>query len=346
MSDLKEISLQASLLGEIVPFLNTAGMACLVTQQGMVDLTEQLVHYQEEGKSLYPKIYILDDLELIGKVLTPFEFYKIGEGDKSSTTMLKALKKCAPLTGDGWTIYLLRKQLTFEYGVFNSSTSILSETIEEILIDKGSSDLRCILIHQISDKIIEIKNFLAKSLIITFGGKFNSSSLSQFDDFIFTITKKVDPKIKDQIINFYKKVFYNVVQKGHGTLACVIDNKKKTLPKKLKDGIVLSNKIDVSSQILSKDRNIDLLSHVRLSASFSLITGMMLSDGITVFTNDGCVCAYNVFIKHSSKLNKTSTSGGARTRTYLGLCDLIGNGLEAAFIQSQDGKIEYKTNGK
>jgi hypothetical protein len=69
---------------------------------------------------------------------------------------------------------------------------------------------------------------------------------------------------------------------------------------------------------------------------------MMQSDGITVFTDKGQVAAYNVFVKHPEQILKTPTDGGARSRTFLTLSDMIGKGLNAAYIQSQDGKIEYK----
>ena len=132
------------------------------------------------------------------------------------------------------------------------------------------------------------------------------------------------------------------MQKGHGTLACVINSTKKELPRKLHDGIILKTKISIPEtikEVLDKD---DLQANSILEGQFSLISGMMQSDGITVFKNNGEVAAYNVFVKHPTKLLKTSTSGGARSRTYLTLCDMIGNGIESAYIQSQDGKIEHK----
>jgi len=69
------------------------------------------------------------------------------------------------------------------------------------------------------------------------------------------------------------------------------------------------------------------------------------SDGIIVFTDNGEVASYNVFVKHPEKLAKSKTTGGARSRTYLTLCGMIGNGIESTYIQSQDGKIEYN-NGE
>jgi hypothetical protein len=347
MKNNKPISLRPVLIGESVTFLNQENMECLITQNGLVELISQLVYYKEEGKSLYPEIFIFDNLELVKKVLPLSQFCSIGSGDKTKSTMLKALKKCAPLTENGWAIYILRKDDTFEYGVFRAGSSILSVSISETLIDNGSDDLKAILIHQVADKLIEVKGVRADTLIISFGSQedTNNSPTENQSKFIDCIVKSVKAELKEPTINFLKKVFLQVLQKGHGTLACVIDNKKRELPKKLNDGIILVQKINIPkivSELLDKN---DLQANAELEGNFALIVGMMQSDGITVFTDNGEVSSYNVFVKHPEKLKKTITSGGARSRTYLTLCDMIGKGIESAYIQSQDGKIEYKKHG-
>jgi hypothetical protein len=344
----KPISIKSVLLGEVVTFLADENMPCLITQDGVVELINQLAFYKEEGKPLFPEIYIFDDFELVRKVLTPFQFLQIGNGEKTKQTMLKALKKCAPLSEDGWSIYILRRENSFEYGIFRTGTSILSVSIAETLIDKGTDDLKAILIHQVSDKIVELKGVNAAPLIISYGTNDDakSSPLENQYKFIEGIIEKVEPSIKEQVGTFYKKLFLNVLQKGHGTLACVIDDKKKELPKKLKDGIVLDPRIDAQTLIKNILTTPDLLSNTVLESNLSLAVGMMQSDGITVFTNSGEIAAFNVFVKHPEKISKVQTSGGARSRTFHTLCDMIGSGLEAAFIQSQDGKIEFKRNGK
>lgn len=349
LAEIKSISIKTSLQGEIIPFLQVANMECLITQQAIVELTNKIVHYQEEGHPLFPEVFIIDDLELIAKVLTPFECYRIGESQKTSATMMTALKKCAPLTGNGWAIYVLRKPDSFEYGIFRSGSSILSISSAEALIDRGSPEIKAILIHQIAERVVEIRNYIAKSIIVDYGSGagYKHETSNEQNEFINAIVSKVDFSIRDQITNFYYKVFSNVIQRGHGTLACVIDYKRKVLPERLQDGIILTKRIDVASQVYERNSGIDdAAADSKLLGTFSLISGMMLSDGITIFTNNGSVFAYNVFIKHSQKMNKTSNSGGARTRTYLSLCEMVGKDLQASFIQSQDGKIEFKGNGK
>ena len=346
MKNGKPISLRHVILGEAVSFLENEGMECLITQNGIVSLVNQLVNYREEGKDLFPKVYILDDIDLVLKSLPMSQHCFIGQGEKTKETMLRALKKCAPLTEADWSIYIQRNKDNFSYGVFRAGTSLLSVSIEDFLIINGTEELKVILLHQISDKLIEIKGVQNEPLMISFGGReeTNKSPIENQFEFIKTIVKNVDTSIQEQTSNFYKKVFYEILKVGHGTLACAINGNKKTIPKRLKDGIILKERINIPEiikELLEKD---DLQANSKLNGFFTIIIGMMESDGITVFTDNGEVAAYNVFVKHPDSIAKTNTSGGARSRTFLALCKLIGNGLESAYIQSQDGKIETKNN--
>lgn len=344
MRGVKSVSIKTQILGETVRFLSEEKMDCLITQEGVVDLISQLVYYKEEGKALFPEIYIFDDVELVKKVITTSQFCSIGSGNKTKATMLKALKKCAPLTGGGWVIYILRKEASFDYGVFRAGTPIYSVSISEALIEGGSVDLKAILIHQVSEKLIEVKGVQADTLIISFGSQEDpkNSPTENLSQFIDKIIKNVDFALKEPTKNFFTKLFLEVLQKGHGTLACVIKSQKKELPKKLQDGINLVQKIKVPGLISDLMDKSDLQANSIIEGQFSLIAGMMQSDGITVFTDKGEVASYNVFVKHPEKILKSPTDGGARSRTFLTLCDMIGNGLESAYIQSQDGKIEFR----
>lgn len=344
MKNGKPISLRPVILGEAVTFLETEGMDCLTTQNGIVSLVNQLVNYREEGKDLFPEIYIVDDIDLVLKTLPTSQHCYIGTGDKTKETMLRALKKCAPLTDADWSIYIQRNATDFRYGVFRAGTSILSVSIEDFLINNGSDEIKAILLHQVSDKLIEIKSFKNDSLIISFGGREESakSPIENQVEFIQSIVKNVPEKVKEQTFNFYKKIFNEILKVGHGTLACVISHKKKSIPKRLKDGIILESRINIPEIIKDLLNKEDLQANSKLNGFFTIITGMMESDGITVFTDNGEVAGYNVFVKHPDSIAKTNTSGGARSRTFLTLSNIIGKGLEAAYIQSQDGKIEIK----
>lgn len=343
----KLLSMRSTLKGEVVDFLDVEKMACLQTQDGLVELISALSYYKEEGKSLFPEIYIFDELEVPKKFLNPFEYIKIGEGDKSGATMLKALKKCAPLTEGGWVIYILRLATKFEYGLFRCGTSIISVPISAILIDDEGRSQPMILVHQVADKIVELKGVIAPQVLINFGINSDSdiSPIETHQKFINYIISDIDDKQKEQAKTFLQKLFLEVLHKGHGNLAVVVNSKKRTIPKKLRNGIILSSKINLTKYIEELRTKNDLQANSQLEGCFDLLSGMMQSDGITVFSSDGCVLAYNVFIKHPPN-HKTKSNGGARSISFEVLCELIGIDIDAAFIQSQDGKVEYKGNEK
>ncbi|OCA77554.1 hypothetical protein BBI01_03650 [Chryseobacterium artocarpi] len=340
----KSISLKQVILDQATSLLKAEGMDCLITQDGIVSLVNQLVNYREEGKNLFPKIYIVDDIDLVLSVLPTSQYCFIGEGNKTKETMQRALKKCAPLTDSDWSIYIQRTDTHFKYGVFRAGVSLLSVEIEDLLIKEGSDEIKVILLHQISDKLIEIKSVANEPLVISFGGSdepHQSPTQNQLD-FVDSIVKNVKKELKEQTFTYYKKIFNEILKKGHGSLACVISHKKKIIPKKLLDGIILEARINIPEIIEELRNKNDLTANSKLNGLFTIIIGMMESDGITIFTNSGEIAAYNVFIKHPNSIAKTNTSGGARSRTFLALNSLVGNGLEATYIQSQDGKIEIK----
>ena len=342
MKDIIAISFHDTLMSKTVDLLEEEGMQCSKTQAGIPELVSYLQNYKEEGKLLFPNIFIFDDFDLVEGIIANSQFCFIGKGEKSKETMLKALKKCAPLTEDGWSIYLLRTNDEFEYGVFRGGTNILSESPEEILTGNKNSEMKVLLIHQIAEKLLEIRGGTANTLVVSYGSKtsIKESPLELQSSFIKNITANVSSELVDQTASFYRKLFLEVLRRGHGSLACVV--KSRSYPKKLIDGIVLRQKINIPEHIARLNQRNDLASVANLQGYFSLIIGMMQSDGITVFTDKGEVAAYNVFVKHPEIVLQSQTNGGARSRTYLTLKEYLKKGLIAAYIQSQDGKIEYK----
>lgn len=344
MTNVKSISLRPTLVGASVEFLSEEKMDCLVTQEGLPELISQLLYYREEGKELYPEIFIFDDFELVKGMLPNIQFYKIGEGEKTKETMLKALKKCAPLTENGWAIYILRNDNSFEYGLFRAGTSILSVSLSETLIGDEMEDCKVILIRQVAERLIEVKGNNAQNILVSYSNfnKTDTSPLKNQLQFIDTIVEKVEDKLRAPTINFLKKLFQKVLKEGHGTLACVVDNQVTDIPEKLSDGIFLHERIEIQNVIRELSEKKDLQANSKLEGQLSLISGMMQSDGITIFTDAAEVVSYNVFVKHPEEIINTKTTGGARSRTFLTLSNMIGNELISAYIQSQDGKIETK----
>src|SRR6266702_4307910 len=102
----KVISLRDPVKGAVVQFLEDEAMACLPTQEGIVKLIGALADYTEEGRSLFPEVFVFDELKQILAMMPKSEHVVIGRGPKTPETMALALKKCAPLAGSGWSVYV------------------------------------------------------------------------------------------------------------------------------------------------------------------------------------------------------------------------------------------------
>jgi hypothetical protein len=339
------VSLRKQLKGAISDFLDIEKMACPHTENGLVEVINALSLYREEGKALFPKIFIFDDLSTVLKILAVHDHVRVGEGPKGQSTCIDALKKCAPLAQGGWAIYILRKNASFEYGLFRGIGSVLTISIENALINNGMRDVPVIMAQQLSEKYVKVEGVSGNSILINFGATRSDvePSTEGINRFINTIVLNVPAHIKEQTSTFYETLFSDVLRAGHGTLATVISHRKKLLPKRFHDSIVLNPPIDIPLNIQSLLSSNDIESNCRLEASASLIKGMMLSDGITIFNDAGAVVAYNTFIKHTSSGHfSQGVAGGARRRTFDFLISMIGKGLESAFMQSQDGAVLCK----
>jgi hypothetical protein len=342
------ISLNKPLVTEVNAFLSREGMKCRYTQEGLVEVINVLSTYQEEGKSLFPQMYIVDDLSMFARILSPSKFHKIGADEKNSQTMLEAVKKCAPLTQEGWAIYIWRKNQTFEYGVFKSGTSILSVPAAEIILSTDAPLKPAVLVHQTSGKVVEVKGSNRNSIIASFSsnGKIEHSPIDHQAKCVECIIEHVPQELQDQARNFFRRLFMDIMQNGHGTLISIVDHSFNELPNLLKDGIKFDEKIDIISAIKDLVNNESLTANSAIDGYFSLLKGMLSSDGVTIFSNDGSIIGYNVFVSYTTVSPHRERFGGSRKRTYNNLMSNLDDKLIAVFVQSQDGAIQFARHEK
>lgn len=346
---IKQISIKQTLSIEVKELLKQESMVCSHTQMGVIELISHISAYKEEGKLLFPEVYITDTIESITESLIGSEIVRIGRSPKSKEIIIKALKKCAPLAIGGWNIYIINNGDDFEFGLFRSGSSIISIPISESLLSEGNKESNLVLIRQVAEKIVEVKGVKGNALMINFGTK-GTLSYSPFEaqnQFIEQITMKVAESIKDQCKIFLTRLFLYVAQNGHGNLSLVIDQ-DEGCPEHLKDGIILDEKLSFAQRISelkklsSEESGLNVLeANSKLNGVFNLISGMMMSDGITVFTNNGSICAFNIFLKHPEDTGiPNQINGGARSRTYHVMAQKLSRALPAIFLQSQDGQTQ------
>lgn len=334
---MRTVTYKKLMVGEIADFLKKEDMSCPVTQEGICDLTCKLLHYKEEDKVLRPEIFIVDELSNLKALSGDADAIILGNGDKNETVFSDALKRCAPLCERYWAIFIHRKKEGFQYGVFKKETSPISSTAVESL----SASSGTILIYKVSETAVLIKGSKDNSLIVHFGANDeDESALNELSPFIKTMCSSDSDDMKSKLLNFFLGIFNEVKTHGHGTLACVL-NDGGTLPAVLNDGVVLSEPLNIPLIIegAKDDSNNSLESYK------SLIVGMLNSDGITVFSADGKVIAYRVFVLSTDSGPSKPIKGGARSRAYRALNALVDKGdLISAFMLTQEGSIELSNH--
>jgi hypothetical protein len=193
--------------------------------------------------------------------------------------------------------------------------------------------------------LIEAKSASRSHLIIHFGTtkEGEASVLPSVDSFLDALGENVAADVQEQTRSFYRKVFLEVLRAEHGTLAAVMPAGRNVIPARLREGVPLLPRISMPDRVRELANKTDSESERRLEASGTMVVGMLLSDGITLFGSDGTVRAYNIFVKHPrEKETGVRPLGGARTRTFNVMVGLVGTELTAAFMNSQDGRVEVK----
>ncbi len=328
----------------VAGFLQRERMSCPATQEGLVGLINALSHYTEEGRALFPEVFILDNLRSALSVIPGSEHICVGAGPREPETVAKALKKCAPLARLGWCVYIERSVNEFKYGLIRQGTTVLSLGAAEVLVEGGDASLPVLMVRQIGKDVIELRGCSGSSLVVHFGAARTEeiSPLPALNRFISLLVQDVAADVQEPTATFYRNVVTVVAHAGHGTLAAVVSGKRRALPRQFTDAIRLEPIIYVAQKVSEVLLTGDCQSNTQLLAYNALITGMLLSDGITVFGSDGTVRAYNVFVTHPHRRSGEAIAGGARHRTFAVLSSLVKNGkLMGALIQSQDGRTDF-----
>ena len=338
----KLISLRESLTGSVVDLLENENMSCVQTQDGLVTAINALSLYREEGRRLFPELFVFDDLEIVLAALPSSERVQIGSGPRGAATMARALKQCAPLAQGGWAVYVHRQVTAFDYGLIRCGVHVLSVPISDLLVNKGDQQIPVLMVRPLAENVVELRGVGGSGLVAYFGATkaLNVSPVEAIDTLAANIVREVNEKLREQTFAFFERIIANALRASHGTLAAVQPSRKRVFPPALRDGIRLEKRMHFADDIAALVARGDCSVNTRLHCAGALITGMLLSDGITLFGSDGSVRGYNIFVKH--KPGTSNRSGGARHRTFDTLCAMIGTHLDCVLMQSQDGAVEYK----
>jgi len=339
----KTISFRSQLSGDISDFLKDEGFECAATYSAMTAIVSDLSHYKEEGTTLSPEIYLCNDIGQVVQLVPGCSFIRIGEGAQNDETALRAMKECAPLAKNAWSIFIERKDKCFRYGVFAARDFPMSVTVSEVLIDSGENTIPAVMVSKVADNCVEARGAKGNRRCIHFSSAREDSPSPR--EAIAALTKGITIGVcRDygaQAERFLYLTLLSVFQESHGALVAVLGKRRRVLPKRISDAIRIEQPVDVSAPVRQYLRSKDHEAVAELQRIASLIEGMLQSDGVTVFRADASVLAYRAFLRHWSQKG-SARHGGARMRTFEGLKELVDRGdMEGAFIRSQDGYTEY-----
>ncbi len=336
----KSVSFRSQLQGEVADFLRDEGMACDATTDGLAELIVSLSKYREEGVPLFPTIWICDDLSKMLPLIQGQEPMPLGKGERSKGTLHQALKRCAPLAQDGWSIYVLRKNDQFEYGVFRESSHPLALAPDEGLL---APQVPIVMAMQLAENVVELRGSSGQSLHIHLSAaRSNQPSPRQaLAELAAAATASVDEEYRADTARFLRRTIARILQQSHGTLIVVIKSSIDPPPKLFSDRVPLTPAIDLTRCIADfKNSGAGLEEFAALNAAGALLRGMLSSDGVTIFSADAKIVAYRSFIPLPNQASNTAI-GGARSRTMNALRAALGEDLLAVFYQSHDGHSEF-----
>lgn len=324
---------------EIGSFLYSIGFSLApnnnrILNEELVSIANMISDYFEEGTKLYPEIIVTNDISKVNHFLIhPFEHTQLHEG-----MMVKALKMCAPLSQNGWTIFFEINDNNVVWGVVNSEDHILSPSLKDQMVINAVHDSKEFFIRNIGGKTVEFSSASGRSYSVSLSLSDSTNDSSANIERLCSFISKDCPKCREQFSGFLYKQISKAIKIGHGNLIAVIDKDKK-VPDILKQGVDLW-KVPLEiyepymSFLKSKD---DLARHERLRKQIDLLIPMLNHDGIVLFSSDGRLVGYH-FIVDNNINGETPTLGGSRHKAYQKLC--ASDEFICVLMKTQEGAIE------
>jgi len=309
-------------------------------REGILDLIDSTSSYREEGEELYPEIFITNNIK---SVLETLPFCKNVEIDKKTASIKEfsnALKLCAPLSVNGWVMYINVEEEEISYGVVSSEISELSPTFRTQAVgelSQNGDDYSIAYLQNVGNKSVLLKGSEASALIrLTLNSKATVHG-QELTNLCSSITQDVESQYKEIAQSYFEKIIGNTLIVGHGNLIGVIkDNEEKivSLKNRHNDGIYLAKPIDMYEFLAASEveKTREACTSNRLFSS--LLESMLNHDGMTVLTTSGKVLGYHIFVQPQGN-EESDLVGGARTRAF----EIMKRSecFELCFYKSQDG---------
>lgn len=349
MVPVKSVSFRSHLQSNVTDLIREVKWRCDWTSQLIAGIVSRLAAYTEEGVAMAPSVFICNSIEELLQQAGMGEYIPLSAEIPTESAGAKILKAAAPLCRENWRIYVerLNNGETCRFGVFCGSSDPSSFTVDEVILDGFGAEFPIVRIAQSATNKVEVRTSAGNRIEFRFNDDedvFELNSQAYIRDLALAITAAVEPDSAQSsgrvFTGFVERVLVSAIKSSHGCLIAVLPGNTPVLPATLKDAVSLESPFDLFERF---NRHVDegktAVSVSRLQAAAELVTGFMCSDGITVFNNAGMILGYRAFIRSNN--DDSPVDGGARSRAYSSMCDLVGTDLNAAFFRSQDGRTEF-----
>lgn len=336
------VSFRHILLGAVREFVRDEAFEHDDVAEALAEIVVQLASYREEGELLHPVVFLCDDRAAMLSRLGARDVLAIGRGPRDDETIRKALKQCAPLGRGGWSIYVVRREQTFEYGLFRSDSFFLEPTPMARLRALVDSDVRILGVVQLADSILELRGSRGHRRLVYLSGVRSDAlpAIALLKDLVTMAIHHVPNTLRTRTRVFFERVFIDAMRAPHGSLIAVLPAGAAP-SEQFADAIVLERPIRVPELIAAYERAPSDATRSTIEGAGHLLEGMLRADGITVLASDGSIVAYNAFVSLGG--GSRGSLGGARRRTFDALAATVGTTLVGAFLKSQDGAAECCT---
>lgn len=346
------VTYRHSVRGALDEFIEKTKFKGLLRSDAMIEIAASVARHHEEGVQLFPQVYICENTEEFRKQVPDGELYMLGESSDVRQGVTKAMKKCSPLVSRDWEIIIEVNAKGCRFGIFKSSSVPTALSLETTYFSGELDTLpAAIRVSCKRPSVVTFRSDCGKSLTVCFTHDEVSaeSLISPADQLAEHILTEVrDEPLREATSVFLVKIFQQALKGSHGTLVSVVDKKwadEKQLPQLFADGVKLVPCVDIVGAVRNLRGSSGNLEAICAPLSYyELVRGMLTFDGITVFSSDGRIIAYNVFVNAPSTTSLPRDQiSGARKRAFDVLRDNLGETVLAAFYQSHDGKTEFIT---
>ncbi len=338
----KSISFRSQLLSNAHDTLAELGIECARTAKLIAGIVSSLAAYTEEGVVLTPTVFICNSIQSLLQRAGTGEHIVLSGKEPTDAVAAKILKAAAPLCRGNWRIYVERSGNgeTCQFGVFCGSSDPTSLTVDEVVLETFEADFPIIRIAQNAVNRVEVRTNFGNGIEFRFNDDLDVNILdgtAQLRALAKAIARDV-PSLKDQFASFVERMLSEAIRECHGTLIAVIPL-DSDIPDPLADAVAIDPPLDLFERFRvhgEEGKTSDSVS--RIQTASELVGGFIQSDGITIFSSAGSVVCFRAFIKNDA--SAPPSVGGARSRAYTAMKQLLGTELRVAFFRSQDGRMD------